>query len=44
MCERLTRDEVEAFFVLHTGFNLTGQQVESGWGFIRLRDREEGLI
>lgn len=39
----LTRDEVEAFLVLHAGFNLTGEQVESGWRFVRLRERR-GVI
>lgn len=40
-CVCLTRYEVKAFLVLHTGFNLTGEQVESGRGFVRLREREE---
>ena len=38
----LTRDEVEAFLVFHAGFNLTGEQVESGWRFVRLRERRGG--
>lgn len=37
LCSCLTRDEVEAFLVLHTGLHLTGEQVESGRRLIRLR-------
>lgn len=36
----LTRDKVKAFLILHAGFNLTGEQVESGGRFVRLKSRK----
>lgn len=39
VCVRRTRDEVEALLVFHTGFNLAGEQVQSGWRFVRLHER-----
>lgn len=40
ICDTLTRNKVKAFLILHAGFNLTGEQVESGGRFVRLKSRK----